>query len=222
MIFKNMILFKHTNRSVFFYLCKMKTREVILRESFLLFLHQGYKEVSINKIINACELSKGAFYHHFSSKEDLYTQVLNRFFFNYFQSSNFIFDPSISFNDKLLHFVQSFVTPYEELLKLSTRNDLLPYFRFLFQAASNHTEIQIKINRHFYKKGYYLALIIKEEQQLNGLIKEIDAKHIAHQLLSLVMGVTILDGIYDATKIKSRLTDSINQYIQLITKQNKK
>jgi len=177
---------------------------------------EGYKEVSIKKITDSCHISKGAFYHHFTSKEDLYNEVLNRFFFNYFNSSDLLYDPQISFEDKILHFVQSFVTPYEELLKLSTRKDLLPYFRFLFQAAANHPVIQYRVNKHFYKKGYYLALIIKDEKKNGKFGNELRAKQIAHQLLSLVLGITILDGIYDASVIKARLIESINQYIKLM------
>ena len=196
----------------------MNTRELLLQESFLLFLEEGYKEVSINKIITKCALSKGAFYHHFVSKEELYQQVLNRFFFNYFQSSDFVYDSNLSFEEKLQSFVQAFVTPYEELLAFSTKTDLLSYFRFLFHAASHHPSVQYRVNKHFYKKGYYLAQIIKEEQKLNNFGENRNPKNIAHQLLSIILGVSILDGIYDATKIKSRLSESITQYIQLITK----
>ncbi|NOR86217.1 MAG: TetR family transcriptional regulator [Bacteroidales bacterium] len=194
----------------------MNTRETILTQSFQLFLNEGYKEVSINKIIQICEISKGAFYHYFESKDDLYTQVLDRFFFSYFQSSDFVYDDSISFQDKLNQFIVSFVTPYEELLLLSSRNDLIHYFRFLFQAAGHSPSIKYKVNKHFYKKAYYLASIIKEEQDDNQIRKQLNTKNIARQLLSIVLGTTLLDGIYDASIIKKHLLESIELYIVLL------
>lgn len=198
------------------YLCHMNTRESILTHSFQLFLNEGYKEVSINKIIQVCEVSKGAFYHHFESKDDLYTQVSHRFFFNYFQSSNFIYNDSISFSEKLNHFIISFVTPYEELLLISNSKDLIHYFRFLFQAASHSPSIKYKVNKHFYKKAYYLALIIREEQEKNRINNHLNTKSIARQLLSIVLGTTLLDGIYDASIIKQHLHESIELYIELL------
>jgi TetR/AcrR family transcriptional repressor of nem operon len=50
----------------------MDTRDLIIQNSFVLFLQKGIKEVSINEIIKSCGLSKGAFYYHFESKEMVY------------------------------------------------------------------------------------------------------------------------------------------------------
>ena len=194
----------------------MDIKETLLEKSFKLFLNEGYREISINRIVQECGISKGAFYHHFKSKEDLYMEVLERFFFSYFKNSDFVYNKNINFKDKIEQFIYSFVTPYEELLVMTEREDLIPYFRFLFQAAGHHSLIKYKVNKHFYKKGYYLSLLIAEQQEENIINRHIDAKLIAHQLLSLILGITILDGIYDAAKIKAHLISSIELYIQLI------
>lgn len=196
----------------------MKTKENILTQSFQLFLNEGYKEVSIQSIVSHCGISKGAFYHHFVSKEDLYTQVLNRFFFNYFNESDFNYGDQLNFKEKLSLFVDHLLTPYEELLELTNRKDLLAYFRFLFQSATVHPQIQYKVNKHFYKKGYYLELLIKEELKKQNMITIIDAKKLARLLLSIVLGITVLDGIYDAAKIKSHLHESLEIMLQLMLK----
>lgn len=44
-----------------------------------LFLSKGYEQTSINDVILATGLSKGAFYHHFKSKDDLLEAVTARF-----------------------------------------------------------------------------------------------------------------------------------------------
>jgi len=192
----------------------MNTQEVILTQSFQLFLNEGYKEVSINRIIKQCEISKGAFYYHFETKDDLYQQVLDRFFFNYFNDEDFLYDSTLSLEEKLNHFIISFTTPYEELLSLTLRNDLINYFRFLFQAAGQSKTILYKVNKHFYKKGYYLSLLIKESQLENNIDATIDAKSLARQLLSIVMGTTLLYGIYDASVIKGRLLEMVKLFIK--------
>jgi len=198
----------------------MSTRENILTQSFKLFLLEGYKEISINRIIEKCGISKGAFYHHFQSKENLYMQVLDRFFFDYFDNSDFVYNELLSFEEKINRFIISFVSPYEELLAMTSKTDLILYFRFLFQAAANHESIKYKVNKHFYKKAYYLALIIASEQQSHTIIPTHHARDLARQLLSIVMGITILDGIYDASQIKSRLIESIKIYTNLIRHNN--
>jgi AcrR family transcriptional regulator len=43
-----------------------------------LFLEKGYERTTINDVIAATGLSKGAFYHHFSAKEDLLEAIAER------------------------------------------------------------------------------------------------------------------------------------------------
>jgi TetR/AcrR family transcriptional regulator, transcriptional repressor for nem operon len=57
------------------------SKEHILKTSFCLFLQKSFKEVTMNEIVTASGLSKGAFYHHFQSKEQLFVEVINTFFF---------------------------------------------------------------------------------------------------------------------------------------------
>src|SRR5580704_16287249 len=44
-----------------------------------LFLTRGYEQTTVNDVIAATGLSKGAFYHHFRSKEDLLEAIAGRF-----------------------------------------------------------------------------------------------------------------------------------------------
>ena len=44
-----------------------------------LFLERGYERTTINDVIAATKLSKGAFYHHFRAKEDLLEAIAARF-----------------------------------------------------------------------------------------------------------------------------------------------
>jgi AcrR family transcriptional regulator len=54
-------------------------REELIDCAQRLFLAQGYEKTTINEVIAATGLSKGAFYHHFRSKEDLLAAITERF-----------------------------------------------------------------------------------------------------------------------------------------------
>jgi len=55
-----------------------KTRDDILNTAMHLFSLHGYHSTSTNDIIEAAAISKGAFYYHFKSKEDLALNILDR------------------------------------------------------------------------------------------------------------------------------------------------
>ena len=57
------------------------SKEHILKTAFNLFLRKNYKEVTMKEIVTESGLSKGAVYHYFVSKEQLFIDVINTFFF---------------------------------------------------------------------------------------------------------------------------------------------
>ena len=54
----------------------MNLKERIIHESLRLFSLKGFLSTSIQDILSAAQTSKGGFYNHFKSKEDLFYQVL--------------------------------------------------------------------------------------------------------------------------------------------------
>lgn len=56
------------------------TKEFIIDEAFKLFLQRSYEAVSISDISQAIGLTKGALYHHFKNKEELFISVIDKYF----------------------------------------------------------------------------------------------------------------------------------------------
>ena len=55
---------------------KNLTRTKILKSAFQLFTDKGFEGVTVNTLMESCGLTRGAFYAHFSSKSDLYSESL--------------------------------------------------------------------------------------------------------------------------------------------------
>ena len=197
----------------------MDTRELIIQKSFILFLKNGIKEVSINEVIQSCDLSKGAFYHHFQSKEQVYMEVLDRFFFSYFKKQNVFYSVEIPLAVKLQRFEESFLDPYEEIAGLLKTDQLTAYFRFLFQAATNYEILRKRVNIHFYRKGYYLYQILETAKDVGEIRMEIDTEIAARQILTMLIGETILDGIYSLEALKKNIHTVIFNYLALLKPQ---
>lgn len=58
------------------------TKEHILKTAFKLFLQKSYKEVTMQDIVRETGLSKGAFYHYFKSKEQVFKEIINTYYFD--------------------------------------------------------------------------------------------------------------------------------------------
>ena len=55
----------------------IKTRDRILREAARRFALKGFHDTKVDEIIKAAEVTSGAFFHHFKSKEDLGFAVID-------------------------------------------------------------------------------------------------------------------------------------------------
>lgn len=56
-----------------------ETREYIIDQAYNLFLNHSYEAVSISDISKAIGLTKGALYHHFKNKEELFKSVVDKY-----------------------------------------------------------------------------------------------------------------------------------------------
>lgn len=57
-----------------------ETKKTIIKAALKLFLQKGYKDVTMKELLQATNLSKGAFYHHFKSKEQLFKVIVSLFY----------------------------------------------------------------------------------------------------------------------------------------------
>jgi len=57
------------------------TKDFIVEESFKLFLNHSYEAVSISDISKAIGFTKGALYHHFKNKEELFRSVIDKYLY---------------------------------------------------------------------------------------------------------------------------------------------
>jgi TetR/AcrR family transcriptional repressor of nem operon len=58
---------------------KQKTRARIVEAARVMFNRHGFEQVSIDEIMKQAGLTRGGFYHHFSSKEALYAEAVHSF-----------------------------------------------------------------------------------------------------------------------------------------------
>lgn len=80
-------------------------RNEILDTAQQLIYTRGYEQMSIQEIINAQKISKGAFYHYFSSKQDLLEALIERTLDQAMQMLDpLVLDPTLPALQKLNHY----------------------------------------------------------------------------------------------------------------------
>jgi TetR/AcrR family transcriptional regulator, transcriptional repressor for nem operon len=162
------------------------TREYIIDQSYGLFLNHSYEAVSISEISKAIGLTKGALYHHFTNKEELFKAVIDKYLD--IQLSN-INDPNISLTayiDKIIshaeNILNSIISSSQKFITLNYLSLFIDAFRH-YPGFSKEKEslIQNEIKK--------IEMIINNAIEKGEVRRDINTSVMAMNFFSLSMGM---------------------------------
>ncbi|MBM7648587.1 AcrR family transcriptional regulator [Bacillus ectoiniformans] len=156
----------------------------LIEESMKLFAEKGFATTSIQEIAKVCGISKGAFYLHFKSKEELLLAVLNYYFELLFEKLNEIEEEKLSPREKFIKQIECQVREihqHKEFLIMQARENAIPYNeeieKFIFKMR--------KETNQFYRKR--LSAIYGEKVDPYFWDLSITLQGILHAFLQLMM-----------------------------------
>jgi len=162
------------------------TREYIIDEAFKLFLNHSYEAVSISIISDAIGLTKGALYHHFENKEELFRAVINK----HFNISAATVDPD---NTTLKEYTEQCVKQTQHILKGLFAGDekILPLsYVSLIADCFRHYKNFAEEKFGFVDKEVKIVKRILDNAIERGEIRsDIDTNIVAMQFFSLSIGM---------------------------------
>ena len=125
------------------------SREHILKTAFILFLHKSFKEVTLKEIVEKSGLSKGAFYHYFPSKEKLFHEIVESFYFTGLKIDFDSFSKNSFYgfyHDILNHTITKFLG-IKEFLGDTDDEDDITYFTLVMDAVKLFPGFKEKIKK---------------------------------------------------------------------------
>jgi TetR/AcrR family transcriptional repressor of nem operon len=189
----------------------MNLRETIIHESQKLFSLNGFLSTGINDIIKASETSKGGFYNHFASKEELFYEVLA--------------EAQKIWRDKVLLGVRDLDSPTNKL-KLIYKNYGENYLRDSenFPGGCVFITLSIELDDqrpHLMKeitKGFngfveLLNELLDEGIEAREISPGIETDKIANFLFTSMLGVSVLFGVEKSVETLDRLVESLTAYL---------
>ena len=176
-----------------------ETRQKILEAAQKEIHQRGYNAVSVADIVRASDLTKGGFYHHFASKEDL-AKVLVRDVLRegvrrrWLEPLTGKDDPITALKDHLQHMRETFDA--EEMCKGCPLNNLA------LELATETEVIRLEIAQVFQEWVDGFAGFFKYGQEMGTVRKDIHVQSAALFLVSALEGII---GLYKTMKEESVL-----------------
>lgn len=190
----------------------------ILATAFRLFFQKGYKEVTMSELVKESGLSKGAFYHYFDSKEELYTHTMEMFLDRHLSGFTLEFDENLSLRENLKSLYMEF-SPLSDELNTGSQEaaeGLSNYLIFL-QGLMRKEEFRRKMEAYNKKFNEQFSLWIEKAQQKGEINNSLDPDLLAKHIISLMKGIGILHAFVDQSEpVSTTFNNIIDQFFDLI------
>jgi len=180
------------------------TKERILKAAGSLYSNHGCEGTTLDDILTASGITKGAFYHYFKSKGDLCMALLDNVIEEYQQLVNSI-DPAITPFEQL----ESFLS---ELIRLNGSGEWINcrlILRLSSETHTGHPDTDQRIGQFWqWYEDFYIELIEKSIKQ-GKLNSRIDAGMQAKLLISTISGFITLDNIDQTDHDMANILDAL-------------
>jgi TetR/AcrR family transcriptional regulator, transcriptional repressor for nem operon len=186
------------------------TKGRILKAAGSLYSGHGCEGTTLDDILTASGITKGAFYHYFKSKDDLCLALLDKVIDEYQQLADSI-DPTVTPFEQLEFFLS-------ELIRLNGSGEWINCKLMVRLSSETHTNCPGTDQRigKFWKwyEDFYAELIEKSIKQ-GKLNSRIDARTQAKLLISTIVGVLTMDNITETDHDMVNMIDVLMKLLRI-------
>ncbi len=161
-----------------------ETRGRLLKAAETLFARSGYDGTGVSEICEAAGVSKGAFYHHFATKQDVFLALLNGWLAGLEREMAALRDQSASVPDAL----RAMTAIVSGVLR--DADDRLPiYLEDLIQARRDPTIWQATIEPYRRFRAFFAEMIRRGVAE--GSLRPVEPDPAARAIVSLGIGLLL-------------------------------
>lgn len=189
----------------------MSLRDEIIHESMKLFSLKGYVNTGINEIIESVHSSKGGFYNHFASKEELFFVVL--------------VEAQKMWRTRVLYRLNDLESPLGKVIKLleNYRDRYLKdgenfpggcvFITFSIELDDQHPELMEEVNKGFVGLKNMLKRLLEEAKEIGELKQDVNTNRLTEMIFSGMIGSSVLFGAEKSTTILDRSINALIDYL---------
>ena len=190
----------------------MSLRERIIHESLKLFSMKGFLSTSINDILETANTSKGGFYNHFTSKEDLFFEVLD-------EARRIWRERCLSGLDEIespIGKIEKLLENYRDRYLKDTEN--LPggciFVTFSVELPDQRPHLAKEVNKGFVGLKNMLKRLLDEGKKQGELSNEVNTNFVTEMLFAGMVGASVIYGVDKSTDSLDRSINALINYLK--------
>ncbi|MCH7483842.1 MAG: helix-turn-helix transcriptional regulator [Chloroflexi bacterium] len=184
-----------------------QTRRRLLDAALKIFAHNGFERATVDEIVREAGFSKGAFYVHFESKEDLFWEMLRQRIEARKETLRHALDPSIGIAENQRRILEAF---------FDTRGDeplgTAVYYEFMAHAMRNEM-VRARLAEFYAGWHDFVVDALKLGRELEIVRDDVDISLQASALMATYEGALIQS---ELAPEHLRLSGRINEFSELL------
>jgi TetR/AcrR family transcriptional repressor of nem operon len=190
----------------------MDLKQRIIHESLKLFSLKGFLSTSINDILEAAGTSKGGFYNHFASKEELFFEVLDEARGIWRERCLASLDEIESPTGKIKKLLEN----YRDRYLRDTEN--FPggciFVTFSVELPDQRPRLAKEVNKGFIGLKGMIKRLLDEGQESGELSDSANTSAIAEVLFAGMLGSSVIHGTDTSTDCLDRSINALIGYLE--------
>jgi AcrR family transcriptional regulator len=187
-------------------------QERIIHESLRLFSLRGFQNTSVSDIMEAANTSKGGFYNHFSSKEDLFFKVLE--------------EARRIWRERVLYGLEEIESPTSKAQRILTNykdrylkdSTNFPggcvFVTFSVELDDLHPHLCEEVNKGFVGLKALLRRLLEEGKEAGELGEAIDTDAVTEMLFAGMIGASVIYGVDKSPDSLDRSIEALIAYFE--------
>jgi TetR/AcrR family transcriptional regulator, transcriptional repressor for nem operon len=198
-----------------------ETKDKITRQALEYFTVNDYQGASLISIAKALGITKGAIYHYFGSKEELFKECM----FFLFDTLEDMLNEMISTENEINvgDFIKGFFTIDEQLaivaerLKIDLLKDYLNYVYLMFLGLKKFPELRTRISVLYAGSRTGMKFQLEEFKKKGMILEDVNCESLAIQILALSEGIMLITAVDQSINLKKTGADIAESIIKSIT-----
>ena len=189
----------------------MNLKEKIIHESLKLFSLKGFTSTSIQDILAAAHTSKGGFYNHFSSKEDLFYQVLDEARLIWRERNLIGLKQAESSLEKVTILLRNYKDRY--LKDADNFPGGCVFITLAVELSDQLPQLSKEIEKGFVGLKNLYKRLLDEGKESGELNRNVNTDEITEMIFNCMLGASV---VFNANKSTTGLDKSVNSLVDYL------
>ena len=186
------------------------TKQQIVHQAFKLFYENGFKSTSINDVMKATKMTKGAFYHHYKSKQQLGLEVIE------LKLQQRVYDgmilPLEQPGNAIDILEQTFLNRIMSFPMYDKKNGC-PINNFINEIGNYEASYQLALKSIIEKWKTALVTLIEKGKKQGHIKNEVSSEAVAIYLISAFEGIRGIRKVYVDDTVLDHYISGLSLYI---------